>query len=39
MVFQLSVNKSYIVKTKLFQRNKTSSLKTKCYIVSYDEKS
>lgn len=38
MVFQLPVNKSYIVKTKLFQRNKASSLNTKCYIVSYDEK-
>ena len=39
MVFQLPVNKSYIVKTKLFQRNKVSSLKTKCYIVFYDGKS
>ena len=38
MVFQLPVNKSYIVKTKLFQRNKASSLNTKCYIVFYDEK-
>ena len=32
MVFQLPVNKSYIVKTKLFQRNKASSLNTKCFL-------